>query len=143
MFELFGYIQNKKPNYVDFFYIQQHIIENQSIDSFLINTFPIDQQDCLILKTLTATNEVIQIEYCKENFLFDKSIIIYGKNCRDITTDNKYNQLVNLGFSHVFIYKGGMFEWCLLQDIYGCDSFPTTSKIHNPLVWNSITPLLT
>jgi hypothetical protein len=27
----------------------------------------------------------------------------------------------------VFVYTGGLFEWLLLQDIYGKDEFPTTS----------------
>ena len=27
------------------------------------------------------------------------------------------------------IYIGGLFEWLLLQDIYGDDEFPTTTKI--------------
>jgi hypothetical protein len=34
-----------------------------------------------------------------------------------------------LGFENVYIYRGGMFEWLLLQDIYGFDEFQTTSKI--------------
>jgi hypothetical protein len=39
-----------------------------------------------------------------------------------------HNQLVKLGFSNVFIYLGGLFEWLMLQDIYGYDEFPTTIK---------------
>ena len=31
-------------------------------------------------------------------------------------------------FTNVFIYPGGLFEWLLLQDIYGFDDFPTTKK---------------
>jgi len=27
----------------------------------------------------------------------------------------------------VYIYSGGLFEWLLLQDIYGSDLFPTTN----------------
>ena len=38
----------------------------------------------------------------------------------------KYEQLVGLGFINVYIYPGGLFEWLLLQDIYGSDDFPTT-----------------
>jgi len=26
------------------------------------------------------------------------------------------------------VYPGGLFEWLLLQDIYGEDNFPTTKK---------------
>jgi len=40
----------------------------------------------------------------------------------------KYRQLVDLGFSNVYIYTGGLFEWLLLQDIYGSTEFPTTTK---------------
>jgi len=36
--------------------------------------------------------------------------------------------LLKLGFNSVFVYTGGIFEWLLLQDIYGKDEFPTTSE---------------
>ena len=37
---------------------------------------------------------------------------------------------MELGFHNVFIYPGGIFEWLLLQDVYGDedDAFPTTVK---------------
>jgi hypothetical protein len=28
----------------------------------------------------------------------------------------------------VFVYPGGLFEWLMLQDIYGQNDFPTTKK---------------
>jgi len=28
----------------------------------------------------------------------------------------------------VYMYCGGMFEWLLLQDIYGANEFPTTAR---------------
>ena len=40
----------------------------------------------------------------------------------------KYQQLIALGFYNVFIYSGGMFEWLMLQDIFGNDIFPTNKK---------------
>ena len=52
--------------------------------------------------------------------------------------DEKYDQLINLGFNNVFIYRGGMFEWSLLQDIYGVNDFLTTTKIIDPLKWSVI-----
>ena len=55
-------------------------------------------------------------------------IIIYGLNYCDETIYNKYIQLLKLGFDNVHIYPGGIFEWLLLQDIYGDDMFKTTSK---------------
>ena len=35
---------------------------------------------------------------------------------------------MSLGFYNVYLYNGGLFEWLLLQDIYGFDEFPTTKK---------------
>ena len=49
-------------------------------------------------------------------------------NAADESLGNKYNQLTKLGFSNTYVYVGGLFEWLLLQDIYGFDSFPTTKK---------------
>ena len=55
------------------------------------------------------------------------TIIIYGENNLDLTVYSKYNQLINYGFANVKIFVGGMFEWMLLQEVYGSDLFPTTS----------------
>ena len=35
---------------------------------------------------------------------------------------------MNLGFQTVYLYVGGMFEWLCLQDIYGNEEFPTTTR---------------
>ena len=61
---------------------------------------------------------------------FHNYIIIYGKNCCDETIDNKYFQLINLGYieEKLFIYYVGLLEWCLLQDVYDDANFPTTNK---------------
>ena len=40
----------------------------------------------------------------------------------------KYLKLMELGFTNIYIYAGGLFEWLCLQDIYGEDEFPTTIK---------------
>jgi hypothetical protein len=60
-------------------------------------------------------------------------IIVYGHNCNDEKIYIKYNQLTSLGFYNVFIYTGGIFEWLMLQDIYGEKEFPTTKKELNIL----------
>ena len=36
--------------------------------------------------------------------------------------------MIDLGFINVYIYLGGLFEWLLLQDIYGRDLFKTTKN---------------
>ena len=47
----------------------------------------------------------------------------------DNSTNNKYKQLTDFGFKNVFVYRGGLFEWLLLQDIYGEEQFKTTTKV--------------
>ena len=112
----------KKINYED----MQTVIKNPEI-YLIINTLPTSEQQCLIVNTTMANEEEAIINrFMKEN----KSIriIIYGRNCNDETINKKYQQLYSLGFYNIFVYLGGMFEWLLLQDIYGKDLFPTTKK---------------
>jgi len=112
----------KKINYED----MQTVIKNSEI-YLLINTLPSTNQECLIINTVSIDQEEAIInKYMKENRSI--RIIIYGKNCNDEQVDTKYQQLVSLGFYNVFIYRGGIFEWLLLQDIFGKDLFPTNKK---------------
>ena len=93
----------------------------------LINTLPNHEQSCLIYDTVNFAHE----EQIINNLLYNnkmQNIIIYGRNCNDISVYKKYKQFSELGFSNVYIYLGGLFEWLLLQDIYGRDIFNTTSK---------------
>lgn len=93
----------------------------------IINTLPDDQQTCLIAGTIPVDNEVKTLN----KFLSaqkDKIIIIYGKNNNDEKVIIKYKQLVGLGFTNVYVYIGGIFEWLLMQEIYGEDNFPTTIR---------------
>jgi hypothetical protein len=68
-------------------------------------------------------------ELLNQYVLKDKIIIVYGRNANDDTVEKKYRQLISLGFIEVYMYMGGMFEWMLLQDIYGKDEFQTTAKV--------------
>ena len=106
-------------------------------DYVLINTLPVTQQDCLIKTTILASNEESVINKHLNNKSKNIKIIIYGKNCNDSKLHQKYTQLQSLGFSNIYIYIGGMFEWLLLQDIYGASEFPTTSKQLDILKYNS------
>lgn len=126
----------KKVNFEDI----QNILSNEFNHSshsnhsniqktLLINTLDNtnESQSCIIPKTLHFTEEeTIMNNYLKNNK--DVSIVIYGKNANDTTVYAKYNQLIELGFTNVYIYQGGMFEWMLLQDIYSSEHFKTTSK---------------
>jgi len=93
----------------------------------LINTLPNHEQNCLIYKTIHFSSEE-QIINDLVNNNKSHNIIIYGKNCTDNSVYKKYNQFIDLGFTNVYLYLGGLFEWLLLQDIYGKDIFKTTSN---------------
>jgi hypothetical protein len=112
----------RKINYED----MQISVKNYE-SCLIINTLPFLEQECLILNTMCAEQEeIVMNKYMRENK--NIRIIIYGKNCNDESVTKKYQQLSSIGFYNVFVYQGGMFEWLLLQDIYGTDLFPTNKK---------------
>lgn len=112
----------QKINYED----MQTIIKNPET-YLIINTLPKNEQDCLIIHTSAAIDEEIIINRAiKENKKI--RIVIYGKNCNDETVEKKYQQLYSLGFYNIFIYFGGLFEWLMMQDIYGKELFQTTKN---------------
>jgi hypothetical protein len=95
----------------------------------IINTLDKNFQTCLIQNTILIQDEEDIINsILKDKYSNPITIIIYGLNSNDESVYSKYEQLVKLGIKNVFIYTGGMFEWLLLQDVYGRELFPTTSK---------------
>ena len=93
----------------------------------IISTLDAANQACLILGTISA---MVEETVLNEHMRKDRGIpiIIYGQNATDLSVVQKYDQLVALGFYNVHLYAGGLFEWLLLQDVYGAgaDAFPTT-----------------
>jgi len=112
-----------KINYEDI----QFIIKNPE-GYLLINTLSTSEQNCLIVNTININNEENIINTCIKRGAKDIKIVIYGKNSNDEKLYIKYSQLTSLGFYNVYIYTGGLFEWLMLQDIYGEKEFPTTNK---------------
>jgi len=110
----------------------QFVLKNK--ESFiLINTLLEAEQDCLIRGTISINKEIDIINHCIKNGKKNIKLIIYGKNSNDEKIYEKYNQLSSLGFYNIYIYPGGLFEWMLLQDVYGAPDFPTTKKELNIL----------
>tara|TARA_B100000925_G_C21967542_1_gene456314 strand:+ start:415 stop:828 length:414 start_codon:yes stop_codon:yes gene_type:complete len=130
-------IFKQKPKYVSYEDIQ-NIIRYNSNKYIIINTLLTNEQDCLIKNTVLSHNEESIINNNINNYDYDKIIVIYGKNCNDETVENKLTQINSLGFKNAYIYKGGIFEWLLMQDIYGADLFPTTSQILDILKYKPI-----
>lgn len=95
----------------------------------LINTMDAGLQDCLIQNTIPIHQEENIINnWMRRNDFSSRILIIYGKNASDNSVFDKYTQLKQIGFSNTYIYSGGLFEWLLLQDIYGSANFPTTKQ---------------
>jgi len=94
----------------------------------LINTLSADDQKCLIKNTILYQMEENMVNELLSKYDYSgKRFIVYGRNANDGTAEIKCKQLETLGFSNVYLYAGGLFEWLLLQDIYGKDEFPTTT----------------
>ena len=110
----------RKVNFEDV----QHSMRNNS-KFILINTLNSSRQDVLIKNTIPINKEEELINtLIKSNQ--NVNIIVYDENANAPNLMKKYDQLIGLGFINVFIYPGGLFEWLLLQDIYGYENFPTT-----------------
>jgi hypothetical protein len=105
----------------------QFAIRNKD-EFIIINTLPVTDQSCLIENTISHVVEERTLNNLLTNYGLNQKIIIYGKNNTDNTINTKYDQLMNLGFQTVYLYVGGMFEWLCLQDIYGKEEFPTTTR---------------
>jgi len=117
-------------SFEDVLYAIQHRTEY-----VLVNTLPRDLQQCLIQGTLDIDREETVINEWMDQYLFSQPILVYGKHAADSTAESKSVQFCQLGFSNVYLYRGGMFEWLLLQDIYGVKEFPTTSRVLDLLLF--------
>ena len=121
-----SWLFNKKIQYIGFEDVKYAISIRDKYT--IINTLSEIEQDCLIIGTIPSMNEEHIInKWIEEEKMSAVHIIIYGKNSADDTVRKKYSELQKVGFETVYIYGGGLFEWLLLQDIYGKNEFPTTS----------------
>jgi hypothetical protein len=108
----------QRINFEDIQYAQQH-------DLLIINTLPSSDQGLLISKTVSWQEEIHAVEHAIRN---KKNIFVYGRHSNDETIYIKYQQIQKLG-GKVYLYTGGLFEWLLLQDIYGASEFATTATM--------------
>jgi len=116
-----------KQNIANFEDVQKFVSER---DHVILNVMDDTDQDTLISKTLSAVAEVDALNTLMDDGEFDRKILVYGRNCGDVEKVlKKQKQLVALGFTEVYIYLGGLFEWVLLQDIYGMELFKTTRRV--------------
>jgi hypothetical protein len=106
--------------------------KRSAYDQFLlISTLDASKQEHLIKNTISAQKEeekINEIISGKNDDAEDIILVVYGKHATDEKVITKYNQLKSLGFSTVLVYPGGVFEWLMLQDIYGSELFPTNKN---------------
>jgi len=92
--------QKQKVNFEDV----QFVIKNAD-NHLLINTMLDNLQNCLIVNTMPIDKEELIINKLLNNGDNKNiKIIIYGKNSNDETPIKKYEQLLDLGFSNIYIY---------------------------------------
>jgi hypothetical protein len=132
MFNGFFQKTHKKLSFEDVKYII-----SRPNDYVLISTLPSNAQQCLIPNTISDQSEEKIINEYLNKYDFTPKFVIYGKNTNDDTVEVKAKQLSGLGFSDVYLYGGGMFEWLLLKDVYGEDEFPTTSNFLDILFYKA------
>jgi rhodanese-related sulfurtransferase len=90
--------------------------------ALLINVLHQDDQAVLIAGTVKPCDEVEAVnDALRRKF----PIIVYGRHANDLAAEAKCAQLASLG-SRPYLYAGGLFEWLLLQDVFGAEQFPTT-----------------
>ena len=116
----------EKPHNMVGFEDVKHAIKAGPTKFILINTF---EQDCIIYGTVSSEREEIVIntqltDYTKP----DIPIIIYGRNCCDDSVERKEKQLRALGLEEIYGYRGGMFEWLLMGDIFGPEEFLVSKR---------------
>lgn len=114
-------IGSSSIKYINF----EEIIRANPATTVIINTLPISEQHCLISGSIVGIDEetvINELLACNKQI----QIIVYGKNCADVGVIKKATQLRTIGFTNVCVYGGGLFEWLLLQDIYGKSEFKTT-----------------
>ena len=124
-FEDIKYIQNNRELLGDI----SVFTRINTCEYIILNTLTNEFQNNLITGTIPAVDEESIINRLIDLYEIKRiKIILYGKSSVDESVDKKAHQLVSLGFTEIYIYCGGIFEWLLLQEIYGNSEFPTTGS---------------
>jgi rhodanese-related sulfurtransferase len=125
MFKEWFFPEPKKIGFEDV----KYALVSHSRATLIINTLDAGEQNCLIKTSIHANDEERIInQYIEDGIAKTHRVIVYGRHGCDPKVASKCKQLQSLGFGEVYMYVGGLFEWLLLQDIYGDSEFPTTSK---------------
>jgi hypothetical protein len=98
-------------------------VASRNKTTILINVLSEAEQGVLIRGTVPCSDEVAEVE----NAIAQRdTILVYGMNCHDERIFAKYQQIKKLG-GKPKVYVGGLFEWMLLNEIYGNERFPLST----------------
>ena len=123
---MFSLFQSKKTTIIIGFEDVKKAIHKKYI---LLNVLPNNMQSVLIKGSLTIDSEEQVINEMINNYnVPDAPVIVYGFNGGDTKVQEKCQQLRGLGLSDVYVYSGGLFEWLLLNELYGDEEFPVENS---------------
>ena len=118
---MISWFQKQKPKIIGFEDVKKALDKKY----ILLNVLPNNMQTTLIKDTLPIDNEEQTINNMINDYnVPDTPVLIYGTHSCDDKPQKKYDQLRNLGLTDIYIYNGGLFEWLLLNELYGDDEFP-------------------
>jgi hypothetical protein len=119
----------KKANFDDVIMISKELSKNSAKKTqILIHVMDKDDEELLIKNTLSINEEIEKINSLLSLRKMDVTIVIYGKNTDNVSkVVRRYKQLCDMGFFNVYVYLGGLFEWLLLQEIYGNNEIQTNN----------------
>ena len=94
----------------------------------LLNTLERREQTCLIRGTVHADDEEQTMNTMltsTDTLVTDRLVVVYGRHNLDPKPVEKAKMLRTLGLTRLLVYRGGLFEWLLLQEVFGPEQFPT------------------
>jgi len=118
---MISWFKKEKSKHIGFEDVKEALKKNY----ILLNVLPNNMQTTLIKNTLAAESEEQTINTMINDYnVPDTPVLIYGTHSCDDKPQKKYDQLRGLGLGEIYIYNGGIFEWLLLNELYGDDEFP-------------------
>lgn len=111
-------------------YIGFDTIQNINSTSLIITVMD-NSINCFIPNTILPKEEEVIINNIIDNKKQNNyTIILYGKNCKDMDAiKKKILQFKEFGFLNIYVYAGGLFEWLLLREVFGEMQFPITGHL--------------
>ncbi len=110
-------------------------ISNPPTPLLLLAAPSVDAQPWRIHGTLSADEEERQInrlvEHGSKNSGTPKHIVYYGLNSTDTSPETQARKLMSHGLK-ASVYRGGLFEWILLRELFGETVYRADNIGHDP-----------